>query len=180
MKSKILIFIFLLQIFPNPYPGYDKAYFQINTQKYLVSELNLELILKEFGSDYEPIEIKSMAIVDSKLKPLNQSSFFRIIYTDKGIEFLIKSDKEILLDQGMIKENNQIEFSKITPEEVRIFDNKIVTNVGVQIEDSIEKVEDLFGESEVGWAPTTYPSIGLGFNLNNHKQVEQISIRKPY
>ena len=180
MKLKLLIFLFLVPFFQNSYPGYDEAYFHVNNKKYMVSELNLEIILDEFGSNYEPIEAKTAALVDSNLKPINQTSFLRLIYNDEGVEFFIKSDKEIPLSDGFVRKSNQIDFTQITPEEVRIYSKDVTTNVGIQIGDSQETVENLFGKSEAGWAPVKYRSIGLGFNLDAQKKVEQISISKPY
>lgn len=180
MKLKLLILFYLLPFSHNPYPGYDKAYFEVNNKKYIVSELNLQTILKEFGSNYEPIEVKTVAIVNSNLKPINQTSLFRLIYKDEGVEFLIKSDKEISLSEGILQNTNQIDLTQIPPAEVRIHGKDITTNVGVQIGDSQETVEKIFGKSEAGWAPVMYNSIGLGFNLDAQKKVEQISISKPF
>lgn len=180
MKLKHLIFLFFVPFSQNSYPGYEEAYFQVNNKKYKVSELNLDIILDEFGSNYEPIEAKTASTVDSNLKPINQTSFFRIIYKDEGVEFFFKSDKEIPLSDGFVLKSNQFDFTQIPPAEVRIYSKNVTTNVGVQIGDSQAAVENLFGKSEVGWASVNYPTIGLGFNLDENKEVEQISISKPY
>jgi hypothetical protein len=180
MKLKLLIFLFLVLFSQNSYPGYDEAYFKINNKKYMVSELNLKIILDEFGSNYEPIEVKTVALVDANLKPINQTSFIRLIYKDEGIEFFIKCNKEIPLSDGFIQKNTQIDFTEIRPEEVRIYSKDVTTNVGVEIGDSQATVENLFGKSEAGWAPVIYRSIGLGFDLDEQKEVKQISISKPY
>ena len=182
MNNPLLFILFLLS-FACSYKihnRYAKVYFEFNDTKYYPSNLNLSVILLDFGSDYEPIEPKLVALVDPKLDTLFKTSIIKITYNELGIEFLIQSNLQIPVKEGYILECGDINFDEITITEVKIQSPQIRTNIGVTIGDSRESVENKFGPSELPWTPTGYNSHGLSFELNKQEQVEKINIYKPF